>query len=103
MKSKVFLTLCCALAAACSSPKRSATTPPSTKAGAWDYEQVRKARSHEQEQEALRPSNTPDTPQATLDCVIMSETQKARARGAACRKLDPRLGHGENMYCCEKP
>jgi hypothetical protein len=101
MNSKVFLTLCClTLAGACTSTPKTPRQQSPQKTSTWDHEQVRKARANEKEQDALRPAPSLEA-ETTLDCVIMSSAQKTRSRASGCRKLDPRLGHGQDAYCCE--
>jgi PBP1b-binding outer membrane lipoprotein LpoB len=101
MNIKIILTLCglFLFLSACSSSKSSASDPnaPTTE---WDHEQIRKARQATQE-EALR-NPLPTAPSTTLNCQILSDSQRKRARATGCYKLDAQLGYGENMYCCDR-
>jgi hypothetical protein len=100
MKTGIFLTLCCFMSLAACSHKKSATDEETSTARGWNYEQVRKARAAEQEQDAVRPPAP--GPEKTLDCVMMSGVQKQQSRAGGCKKMDVRLGYGEDTYCCER-
>jgi len=101
MNIKYFLTLCCFMSlVACAHKTETPEPQTQTKEQAWDYDQVRKTRSAEADQESLRPQAT--GPEATLDCVMMSGIQKSQSRASGCKKMDPRLGYGEDTYCCER-
>ncbi|MEO5668401.1 MAG: hypothetical protein ABIR96_10100 [Bdellovibrionota bacterium] len=100
MNTRFFLTLCCFMSlGACSSRTQPQKTPSEAVKG-WDYNQVRKARSAEQDQDAVRPPAK--GPETTLDCVMMSAVQKAQSRASGCRKMDSRLGYGEDTFCCDR-
>jgi hypothetical protein len=100
--TQIFLTLCCftSLAACGHREKTEATKPVAESDSKWNYEQVRKARAAEQDQDSLRPPAK--GPETTLDCVMMSEAQKTQSRASGCKKMDARLGYGEDTFCCER-
>lgn len=75
------------------SPKASGSQPEG-----WNYDQIRQAR----EAERLE-TPTPPPPRDESDCVVLSEAERKRARATGCRPLDARLGHGEGMFCCDRP
>lgn len=66
----------------------------------WNYDQVRRTRAAEADEESLRPQ--PTGPELTLDCVMMSGVQKAQSGASGCKKMDPRLGYGEETFCCDR-
>jgi hypothetical protein len=77
-----------------------ATAPKAEGDSKWNYDQVRKARAAEQDQDSLRPPAK--GPETTLDCVMMSAAQKTQSGASGCKKMDPRLGYGEDTFCCER-
>ena len=66
--------------------------------GDWDHERIREMRKA-QENELSQPYDNGS--ERTLDCVILTATQKKRSKATGCRALDPKEGFGQNKYCCE--
>ncbi len=87
----------------CSShSKKSAPEPPkAAESQGWDYEKIRQVREDER---AMTPIDSPKSPEATLtdECLVVSEAHKKQAKLSGCRKLDARLGHGDQSYCCPR-
>jgi hypothetical protein len=89
--------------ASCSSRKDEKTAPPpaTKKSETWDYDKIRQVRDDER---ATTPVDVPKSPEATLtdECTIVTAAQMQQAKLHGCRKLDSRLGHGENSFCCPR-
>ncbi len=91
---------------ACANKKVSAEAekeapPPASPEKKWDYEKIRQVRADEK---LTTPIDGPTAPEATLtdDCEVVSPARMKQAKLSGCKKLDPRLGYGENSYCCPK-
>jgi hypothetical protein len=67
----------------------------------WNYDRIRQVREDEA---ATTPVNSPVAPEAKLkdECDILGEAAMKLAKRGGCKKLDPRLGFGENRYCCPR-
>ena len=100
MNTNIFLTLCCFLTLSACSHKATGEAEKVEADKGWNYDQVRKARAAEQDQDSVRPPAP--GPEKTLDCVMMNAAQKAQSRASGCKKMDSRLGYGEETYCCER-
>jgi hypothetical protein len=88
----------------CASKKEEAKTAEAPKTEAapnWNYDKIRQVREDEK---SSTPVEAPYTPEAKLadDCKIMSDAARKQSKISGCKKLDPRLGYGENSYCCPR-
>jgi hypothetical protein len=101
MTHAAFLLVLAFLTSGCSNSKsgtrQSSEEQAEKQSEGWDYGKIRKAR----EAERLE-TPTPQPPGDENDCVVLSDAERKRARATGCRPLDPRLGHGEGMFCCDR-
>jgi len=67
------------------------------KSGDWDYKKIEE---NIEADKAQGPTTPIFNPQDDALCQPMNRSEMLRAKAQGCRKLDPRLGHGENAYCC---
>jgi hypothetical protein len=99
-----FALLTVSILSACSSHKKVTEADPSTQAPPetqWNYDKIRQVREDEK---LTAPIEAPIPPQAKLsdDCQVTSAAQMKQAKLTGCKLLDPRLGYGENTYCCPR-
>jgi hypothetical protein len=91
------------LSACASQSKKEAPYVPPTKANTnmstWDYNKIREARETEK---ASTVDDLPSAASDTKDCEVMTQEAMVRAKVTGCRPIDPRVGNGENAYCCPK-
>lgn len=70
----------------------------------WDYDQVRQIREEEKKakpsEEELSRAQQVAKGEDPAQCHPLTRSQVERARLEGCRRLDPKEGYGEDMYCC---
>jgi hypothetical protein len=100
MKKTFFLCLVAIFSlTACSSKKNQKKVKHVGYEQEWDREKISENLQYE---EATKPTKSQQAAweDEELDCKVMSNAQMKKAGAAGCRPLDPRDGHGENMFCC---
>jgi hypothetical protein len=88
----VFLTHC--------SSKKETPTKVQQSPTQWDYKTIREKREAESSQNLDSTSENEITESKNLNCRKVTENEMKRAKLSGCRPLDPREGHGVNMFCC---
>jgi hypothetical protein len=86
---------------------KSSELPQSTKVRQqpvdWDHKTIRQKREAERAQSAkdgLNDSSQQSSNQTSCLKVSKAEMEKS-PNLTGCRPLDPREGHGQNMFCCD--
>jgi len=66
----------------------------------WDYGKIRETR----EAERIDTANNNASSQKTepQDCVVVSRSEMIRSKRQGCQPSDPRLGQGQDSFCCPR-
>lgn len=65
----------------------------------WDYNRVREMQAAEQAQKPSAEEKALEE-QKSKNCTVITHAQMLKGKKSGCKKVDPRAGLGENMYCC---